>query len=302
MTRTSPVIDDFSYNIWNQYDEFGLLVNVKRTPGEKNWSYKRRIVDAFVNRSNSTYRGLVNSITRDLGLTLFQPLVISPKISISNSNFIAKDPYIKFDGVNIYLYSDYANETLEYTIDRYEAGGNYEHLSRLVDFINSSSYFEAGLISSDYNFTRSMTIINQSNRLEHVEEVQSSNKFKLKYDRLVSGKVRFEGDTNIFVNEQGWEAQVKSVGDYYINYLKGEISVYTVPPSGITIYYKYTDRLFKPYASPVILHDVNNDNFKVKMFEQVLQDNGTYTHGLPTVTGVDIINEIFSIVPMYWGV
>jgi len=57
------------FNIWNHFDEFGLLLNLPRLPGERNADYKERLKDVYVNPANSTYIGLKNGIARELGLT-----------------------------------------------------------------------------------------------------------------------------------------------------------------------------------------------------------------------------------------
>lgn len=54
--------------IWNVFDEFGLLVGLRRLPREPNENFKDRILDVFRNPGNSAYEGLKNSITRELGL------------------------------------------------------------------------------------------------------------------------------------------------------------------------------------------------------------------------------------------
>ena len=84
--------------------------------------------------------------------------------------------------------------------------------------------------------------------------------------------------------------------------MSGDVRVYDIPSENITVQYDYSEYPFRPWASPVILHDINSEDFKVKMFEQVLQGDGTYVDGLPTELGVRIVNEILSVVPMYWGV
>lgn len=56
------------YNIWNCFDEFGLLLGLPRIPGEKNKNYKTRLLDVYTNPANSTYQGLLNGISRELGL------------------------------------------------------------------------------------------------------------------------------------------------------------------------------------------------------------------------------------------
>ena len=56
------------YNIWNHFDEFGLELGLPRILGEKNKDYKARLTDVYVNPANSTYQGLLNGISRELGL------------------------------------------------------------------------------------------------------------------------------------------------------------------------------------------------------------------------------------------
>lgn len=57
------------YNIWNHFDEFGLLLGLPRIPGEKNADYKIRLLDVYTNPANSTYSGLRYGIARELGIT-----------------------------------------------------------------------------------------------------------------------------------------------------------------------------------------------------------------------------------------
>jgi hypothetical protein len=287
--------------VWNEYDEHALLVGLTRIRGETNWSLKRRTLDVFVDRANSSYRGLVNGITRELGLALYEPLNINPRVDGSGS-FLAPDPYIKFDGVYLYLYSDYANDLLDYQVDRFEPGGNYEHLTRLVDQVNQTAFFEASLAGGFDPYTRSMTVLNQSNRLRvDLEEVPSSTRFQLKHPRLAQGSLYFN-DMETFAREVNTEDMVTSRGRYWVDYASGVIRTYLIPAGHAATRYEYTVYPFAPVASNVILHDINSDNFKAKMFDQILQDDGTYVDGSPTEIGVDIINELYSVVPMYWGV
>jgi hypothetical protein len=286
---------------FNQFDEHGLLVSLARLRGETNWEYKRRILDVFANKANASYRGLVNGITRELGLSLFDALLINPKTDPGTDAFLAPDPLIKFDGVWLYLYSDYTNEELSHKIDRYEPGGNYEHLQRIVDFVNQTAYFEANLVAGVNSFTRSMTVLNQTNReFVALEEVPVSTKFRLVNSRPVSGTVFFSNRT-VFDAEVSTAAEVDRAGRYYIDYVTGIVTSYSMPDIGVSVRYWYTKYPFRAAASPVVLHDINSEEFKVKMFEQVLQDDGEYTHGLPTILGADVINELLSVYPMYYG-
>lgn len=65
-----------SYSVWNCFDEFGLLLGLPRIPGEKNADYKARLLDVYTNPASSTYAGLINGISRELG-------VLPSQVSIS---------------------------------------------------------------------------------------------------------------------------------------------------------------------------------------------------------------------------
>lgn len=279
-------------SVWNQFDEHGLIGSLKRLAGENNSSFRRRILDTFINQANSSYRGLINGITRELGLSLFQPIQINPKRN--SIGFIPPDPYILFNGANLYLYSDFQNNILDYKIDRFEQGGNYEHISRLVDFINTTENWEASVEPGFDSYIKSMSIINQSNReLVSIEDVQQSTQFRTKERYIVPGSL-LSNNQRFFGKEV---SVVSAETEYSIDYDKGIISLYSAPDLGVAIRYHHVSYPWKPIASSVILHDINSEDFKIKMFEQVSGNNGT-----PNELGVDIINELLSIVPMYWGV
>ena len=288
-------------NVWNQYDEFGLLVDTKRIKGETNWSYKRRIQDSYIHRANSSYRGLVYSITRDLGLSLYQPIVINPKLN-SQGNFFPADPYVLFNGPYLYLYSDYKNEVIDSIIDRHEVGGNFNHLLSLIEYINTTTYFTAELVSSSLARDCSMVILNQSNREEVEQEAYQSQVIQLNHHRVVRGSCIFLHDFNTYLIEVRENYLVSKPGEYHINYNKGIITSYWMPNIETSIRYKFTDHPFKPWASPVILNSITNEDYKKKLFKQVLQDDGTYTNGQLTPLGASIITELLSVSAMYWGI
>ena len=57
-----------AHNIWNHFDEFGLLLGLDRIPGEKNKQFKARLIDVYTNPANSTLSGLEYGISRELGV------------------------------------------------------------------------------------------------------------------------------------------------------------------------------------------------------------------------------------------
>ncbi|MCY9308696.1 hypothetical protein MOF23_06865 [Bacillus inaquosorum] len=56
------------HQIWNVFDEFGMLLGIYRLPGERNEPFKNRILDVFKNPGGATKQGLTNGISRELGI------------------------------------------------------------------------------------------------------------------------------------------------------------------------------------------------------------------------------------------
>ena len=107
------------HQVWNELDEFGLLLDLPRIEGERNPSYKQRLFDVFVNRASSSYRGLINGITRELGLSLYHAMTVTPVLNPDGTT-IGTNPAISFDETRCYVYSDWTDSSsgLVDTIDR----------------------------------------------------------------------------------------------------------------------------------------------------------------------------------------
>lgn len=85
------VIDTFAlslHQLWNYFDEFGALLSCPRLYGEKNEDYKNRILDVFMNTANSTKEGLVNGISRELGMRKYKVW------EDTNEDFVIKDAMV----------------------------------------------------------------------------------------------------------------------------------------------------------------------------------------------------------------
>jgi hypothetical protein len=295
-------------NIFGNIDQLGLLVGLERRPGEQLQGYKARLLDTYRNRANATYTGMINAITRELSLSLFKPFRINPR-RLGNE-FVAPDPRIIFNGPVIELYSDWENSVLEMTIDRYEQTEDSYYLGDLANHINANStVFEVDFIEN-YLDKRSMCLLNQTNvRKINSELIQTSNRFTLNWPGQRGGKIRVstiffnepvDKASRVFVNRVNSFSQVLNSGDWYVNEYTGEVLSKKEPHRGTTVRYEYIIDLWQPVASPVIIHDLNNFEFKKKMFEQILQDDGTITLGVPTPFGADLINELMSVYPLYY--
>ena len=110
----SPHYNLFLHHVWNLFDEFGLLVGLKRHHKEMNMFFKDRILDVFRNPGNTSREGIQDGIERELDLA-------PGSIQIKNLDNIEENDSLMFtDGKPTRKLMEYAkkvNETLKYSWD-----------------------------------------------------------------------------------------------------------------------------------------------------------------------------------------
>lgn len=281
--------------IYNFFDRFGAVLGLTRLENERNAEYKQRLNDVFIHRSNATYRGLINGITRELGLKLFRPMKITQ---------ISGNPVIIFKDTKCLIYSDYSlgDNGLVTTLDRFEYKNNNYSMQSLAQNINATGLFNVQL-DPNYQYKRSMCIFNQSNlNLVADEDInKSGGVIKLANSNLISNSITIRSNNlNERVDNQ---EEVRNSGQYFIDTIAGILYTAAAPEGGSAIRYQYINNVYKTSASPVIIHDLQSDDFKTKMFEQVgSEDDDLFTNGAPTELGADIINELLSVYPTAFGI
>lgn len=302
---TTPAITTISVgpatkqNVFNEVDQLGLLLDLNRIKGERNPEYKQRLMRVFSERANSTYQGLINGITRTLGLSLYDALTVTAKET--SGVFNASNPGIIVSEAFVYLYENIITKNLDLKIDRFDRVSTTSNLNGLVSAINTSTYFTASLATGVDGYSRSMCVLNQtSGKQVTSEQVFNTNRFLLKNKNIIKGTLFFS-DTNRFTTEVTTEAGVNATGKYWIDYKKGIVLVYGPGAPNSSCRYEYILSPITLKASPVIIYNLQNQDFKAKMFEQLTADNNAIVNGLPTAIGTDIINELLTVFPGYWG-
>lgn len=101
------VLKPSPFHVWNAFDEFGLLLNLKRNYLEKNAVFKERILDVFRYPSNASREGLKNGIARELNMISrtkesywendFEPFLIHNKSGVPIDLNSLKVDYEKID-------------------------------------------------------------------------------------------------------------------------------------------------------------------------------------------------------------
>jgi len=282
-----------------------MLLGLPRIHGEKNTDYRKRLWDVYVRRANATQDGLINGITRELGLKQFEALTISYNGPSTNS------PRVIVHDTEIELYSNWnlIDESISPNamdgdpIDIFTETSDAYYIGGLVEAINSSEYFIASIENNVSEKALSACLVDQDSRKwQESEALKPLYRNILQYKNIVPGTVTFSSNgKDVFYSHVSSEADVISAGKYYVDYENGMLISYSLPAKNIICRYMYDELPITLMASPVVLHEFGSSYFRSKVFEQVMQPGGTYEDGLPLDTATRYINELITAVPMLWG-
>jgi hypothetical protein len=285
--------------VFNEFDRHGILLGLPRIAQERNPAYRQRLFDVNVRRASSTYLGLINGITRELGLEIEDTMNVITLLD-SNGDPLLPNPAVVFEDTKCILYRDFGTKDILTTIDRYDFSGIAYTLDNLVAAINGSGFFGASLTGQVVGNKRSMTLFNQSTVGDVTSEDISGSGSRIVLDNinLIANTVtvRSPNLTRLVTNE----IDIVRSGDYTVNFKEGLLIARGAPAPGSFIKYKFRNDNFVAQSSPVILHNLQSDDFKTKMFQQVCTD-GVDCNGLPNVLGASLINELMSVFPANWG-
>lgn len=294
-------MEQIKKSIFNSLDEHGVLLDLPRIPGEKNKDYKARLLDVGVNRASSAYSGLLNGITRELGMSYYDVIEIGFSATPLDTSYI---PTMVVDHTSLIIYEDYLTELIELEVELFDKNitGAAHTIDDVAIAINTTTHFTATILDATKSSDDALTLIHQDSNIEVPgESIPASNRFFIKNTNLIQGTISFS-EIDVFFNEVTSPNPVlMTPGDYYIDSATGEVVCKSVPSGLGAVSYRYVDMPFKLKASPVIIKDVNDDKFKTRLFDQVINHNGDSFNGLPNSVNVDIIKEVLGIRGLYWG-
>lgn len=237
----------YLHHIWNAFDEFGLLLGIERMFGERNDAFKQRILDVFLKPANSTKDGMVNGISRDLGLDVSAVTINEFANKAFRGNLL--DEKTGAPTAKLLRYVNQINKVFGFTWDNMswgeaywhsieEAGVGLEYLPHIWDAATTgwlTTDFQSGIGDLDdlfvtapkdesniRNFMYSVGVRGKNSGLERVDpEIQ------FKYKITATGQI---------LNEE----------------YKPETYKYTVTASEI-VYLYYTIRALKDYTYTTVI-------------------------------------------------
>jgi hypothetical protein len=294
--RLTPVLSP----VFNEIDQHGLLLGLTRLEGERNAEYKQRILDVLVNKGGSNYLGLIYAITRETGLKINNALTVTA-VTDGNGNTLATNPAVVFKETKCYLYNDFVTQDILLTIDRYNKLDAAYTLEELVTVINSSGKYTATLTNKVSPTDKSMIIYNQTSLGSVIAEdiTGKGHRVRLENTNLVSDSVSISS-SNLLI-KKSTPVNLRT-GEYYVDMESGTIISAQSPNDGSLVRYQYKNNTFTFKSSPIIIHNLQSDDFKTKMFETQYDEDGNPIFGLPNTLGAEIINELLSVFPSNYGV
>ena len=94
---TNKLYKPTSELLWNTFDDHGLLMDIRRIPGESNIDYYNRIRDVNRSPAGSNFLGIANSSNRELGLSKIDEAIV---LGIPKNNYdksIHSSVFVEFD-------------------------------------------------------------------------------------------------------------------------------------------------------------------------------------------------------------
>lgn len=88
------------HQIFNELDEFGLLVGTERLPSEDNASYRERLLGFRKLQPSSTVQGLINAISKELGLEEYN-VIDKHYFWLEHTPDVAYSVTVKVDGAEV---------------------------------------------------------------------------------------------------------------------------------------------------------------------------------------------------------
>ena len=325
MSRLEFVItDENRKSVWSFLDEIGLILDLKRIPGERNKEYRERLYRVFTRPTDSTYRGMLNAITYELGLDFYELISIDFIGGPTNVGLAAGEtpqPRVTLkDGV-LTLYGHYVNEDENMVV---QVDNNPQVNLRKLEYADPEDLllaipfpFEAtdigiqghvdGTGGPAMRYDWSYTLANVDSNITITQEVvPSSTRFILTQSPINEGQFYFD-ERRIFKTLKESENDLTQPGDFYLDVSTGEVVVASLPSGLGTVRYQYRNLPIDLEASPVSLGHIGSREMQRYFFTQLelsLFDSPLerFINNIPTLEGTEIINELYRASNNYWGI
>jgi len=288
-------------NIINSFDFAAALVTLPRLQGESNADYKQRVMDVSVHPGGPSYLGVVNNLTRDLGLPRDKAIQITLKAN-SAGDAIALNPRVDMLSDRIVLYSNWKPDgtaTIDKEIDIYSPDDAGYFLEDLVTEINSSTCFSSTIYSGIRMNLHSTNLIRKTSDYTISDDpLRADIMTNLTGTIIVQGSLSFN-EPKIFKTEVLIAPAAE--GEYQIDYTNGRVYTYSNPSGNYGVTYHTALFPLDVDFSLVKIYTLQDDDFTSKLFNVETLDSGDKERALPNTEGSEILHQLFKETEIFWG-
>ena len=280
-------------------DLIGELIDSHRLPGETLKDFKNRILDTYIHPANASYGGIWNGMPRELGEESWAGGLV---IDVDRTNEVPNNPGSEITISTRYVSLTDGNTTL--VIDRYKRNEVGFFVGDLIDRINTSGLgFTTVIWGTIGNWDKSSYLKRVTSKKTKYRLPLLSTNMHTMYDIMHSGNwftgdVSFSKDTQ--VTTKTLDLSTISSGQFYLGQFVRTIYTGDYITAG-SVSFSYQDFPLVIPISTVRVNEFRDDEFLDLVTEQVEDEFSNFIDGVPTITGADYINELLSVVPMYYG-
>ena len=274
-------------------DQIGYKYGIYRLPNEDINTFKIRLLAITKDLPRADFDWFKKNCSGLLGLVnqhVFSIDIIRDEDGIP----LAPDPVVKIVYDNMILYSDYANQVIELSIDISEYSA-YKFINDVVNLINSSSNFTITQYNTDYAYYKSHFLLKGTNiRVVDNEPLVGTRSNKLKHNLIKD--VYMVG--NQLVNEKGSLNFVNTVGDYYIDYINGVIFTYEDLKGLVS--YRYNVFPYSIFYSSIATTSLKDDNIQALFQEPTTDVMFEKTYDGLSRQGYQLLKQLNDASSLYW--
>lgn len=279
-------------------EELGTIsLGLPRLPNETLDNYRRRLLLEARDPNGPTEADFIKSVNRQVGL-FETPVFQIDVIRDSNDDPLAADPHVEITSTYLRAYSDWDNSTLDFEIDFGDRVNGY-FLREINTAFGASSFFNITVLDTDHTFKLSSHLrFDNTERFVNSEFIADSRSIKLKNNLI---RDIYPQNVPLYQQEVASVALILEIGDFYVDYVGGNIFVYE--PAGGFMTYAYKQFPWTMYWQPVKVWPYNDPDKKYKYYNSLIDDDtGLGDNTLLNVEGAELANIVLGVHPLGWGV
>ena len=298
-------------NIGSPVDWIGELINLHRLPNESLQTFKLRVLDNYIHPATVNYNGLYNGMARELGQANYTGGIVIDLERVNDVPTLTPDTIIEINARGLWYGTEPLHEENDETglwdmdteleFDFHDRTDSY-HLIDLLANLNAMPGIEAVKFgtATDWNKSKNLKV---STSYKYFDKRVSQSRLHTFYDEMDSGNfirnITWSTNTGIYKKVDALQ-DLADCNEFFLESYERCAHTYAIPPNGFVRVY-YSDF---PLIIPISTIGIRalRDHHTMDLYtEQNLDEFEDFQDGIPTVQGADFVNELFSVVPQYWG-